>query len=81
MPDKQLTKYVEKRLNEERDKLINAVFGKDFQSLTQQDIQDFCTNVVQRMYLLKKFFPPRLAHTIRHVITHPNASPADTQVT
>lgn len=78
--DKQLNKFVAKRLDEERDKLINAVFAKTYSGLTEDDIQHFCSNIIQRMYLLKKFFPPKLAHTIGVVVTHPNASPIDIQV-
>ena len=60
--------------------MMRAVFSKPYSGVTEADLQVFCTNVVKRMYLLKKFFPPRLAVLLRSVLAHHNLSDLDRSV-
>lgn len=78
--DQELAKYVNKKLDARRDRLIHAIFSKSYSQLTEEDLEAFCTNLTKRMYLLKKFFPPKLAVLIRTVLSHEKLSQLDRTV-
>lgn len=78
--DQELSKFVQKQLESKRDRLIKAVFSKSYSELTESDLEAFSTNITRRMYLLKKFFPPKLAILIKSILAHPNLSTLDRNV-
>lgn len=59
---------------------MEAVFKKPYDQLNKNELHIFVENIVERLYLLKKYFPKRLTYVIKGVLNHPNLSLLDKNV-
>lgn len=78
--DSDLSKHYSEARNRDIDKKLNSVFGKDSDSVTQEELATFVDNFSQRLYLFKNSLPKSLTHILTGVLTHPNLSSKDKKV-
>lgn len=56
---------------------VEAVFNKSYDQIQKSDLHIFAENIIERLYLLKKYLPEKLHYVIKGVLNHPNISVLD----
>lgn len=65
------------QLKEKTIELISKVFGKKFNEITTEDLNEFVEGLCQRLIMFNGSFPNFLPHLVREIINHPNLNVMD----
>jgi len=79
-PDSFYRKIYEKKTIKMLTDAAEAVFRKKYDEITQEDLHLFTENIIERLYLLKKYVPKHLGIVLKAVLRHPNINILDKNV-
>jgi len=76
-PDSFYRKIYQPKLDKKIRLSVEAVFNKSYDQIQKTDLHTFVENIIERLYLLKKYLPEKLHFVIKGVLNHPNLSVLD----
>ena len=79
-PDNFYRRIYKPKLERKLKSNVEAIFNKQYDTITKTELHVFVENIIERLYLLKKYLPRRLNYVLKGVLIHPNVSPLDKNV-
>jgi len=70
-------KIFQPRLEKKIRTSVEEIFHKQYEKIEKTELHIFVENIIERLYLLKKYFPKKLNFILKGVLNHPNISILD----